>query len=168
MRTLLGLTVLSVALGATTGGAMAVSQSHHPVNVTSCRPSRNVMPAPGFVPAYYPPNLFYWNTVYGYRYYQPRMRTSNPMLAIDYTNETAKTMKEIEFGLVANGYLVAEVKDVGTFSPGAEIKHEFGLSREVFPLRTALSHCVPLRITYDDGTKWRNPQLPRMQHKLGQ
>ncbi len=168
MKHLLTLAVLALSVGAATPAALAVSEPHHPINVTACRPTRNVMPARGFVPAYYPPNLFYWNTVYGYRYYQPPVRTSAPSLAIDYTNATDKTMKEIEFGLVANGNLVAEVKDVGTFSPGAEIKHEFGISHDVFPLRTALSRCVPLRVTYEDGTKWRNPRLPHMMHKLGQ
>ena len=69
-------------------------------------------------------------------------------------------MTEIEFGLVTSGTLRAEVKDVGTFSPGAEIKHKFGISPNVFPLQTALEQCVPLRITFADGTKWRNPGLP--------
>ena len=82
------------------------------------------------------------------------------MLGIDYTNKTQKVMREIEFGLIANGNLVAEVKDVGTFSPGIEIKHEFGISHNVFPLQTGLARCVPLRIKFADGTKWRNPRLP--------
>jgi hypothetical protein len=106
--------------------------------------------------------------VYGYRYYQPPVRTSNPTLNINYSNATEQTMKSIEFGLVANGNLVAEVKDVGTFSPGVEIKHEFGLSPNVFPLQTSLAKCIPLKITYADGTKWKNPRLPVLKHKLGE
>ena len=55
---------------------------------------------------------------------------------------------------------MAEVRDVGTFSPGAEIKHKFGISTNVFPLQTGLPQCVPLGIQFEDGTKWRNPALP--------
>ena len=121
----------------------------------------------GWVPAYYPPAPYYWPSVYGYRYYQPPVRTQNPTLAIDYSNATDKVMKQIEFGLIAGGRLVAEVKDVGTFSPGAEIKHEFGLSPNVFPLQTSMTRCVPLRITFEDGTKWRNPRLPHRRRQAG-
>jgi hypothetical protein len=56
--------------------------------------------------------------------------------------------------------LVAEVRDVGTFSHGAEIKHTFGLSPNVFPISTGLPECVPLRITYENGKVWHNPRLP--------
>lgn len=107
-------------------------------------------------------------SVYGYRYYQPRVARAHPTLGIAYSNATEKVMKQIEFGLVANGNLVAEVKDVGTFSPGAEIKHEFGLSPNVFPLQTSLAECVPLKIAFEDGTKWKNPRLPILRHRLGQ
>jgi hypothetical protein len=141
---------------------------HSPVHVSTCQPSRNVMVSGGWAPAYYPAGPYYWPSVYGYRYYQPPVRTSNPTLNIDYTNNTQQTMKQIEFGLVANGNLVAEVKDVGTFSPGVEIKHEFGLSPNVFPLQTGLARCVPLKIVYADGTKWKSPRLPVLKHKLGQ
>ncbi len=75
-------------------------------------------------------------------------------------------MTEIEFGLVANGRLVAEVRDVGTFSPGAEIKHKFGLNPNVFPLQTSFAKCVPLHIKFADGTKWRNPNLPALQRSI--
>jgi hypothetical protein len=167
MKTLLSLAVFGIAAVAATPG-MAVQTAPHPVNVTACRPSRNVMVSRGFVRAYYPPNPYYFPTVYGYRYYEPPVRTSNPTLAIDYSNATTKPMKEVEFGLVANGNLVAEVKDVGTFSPGVEIKHLFGLSPNVFPLGTALARCVPLKIVYEDGTKWTNPRLPHLLHKLGE
>jgi hypothetical protein len=167
MKTALSLSALALVFGAATS-AMAVESPRHPVNVTTCNPSRNVMVSGGWVPGYYPRNPYYYSTVYGYRYYQPPVRTSNPTLAIDYTNMTAKPMSEIEFGLVANGNLVAEVKDVGTFSPGVEIKHEFGLSPNVFPLQTSLARCVPLKIRFADGTKWRNPRLPALRHKLGE
>ncbi len=166
MKTWLALSAMAVAVQAACGPAAALQQVH-PLQVTACDPSRNVVAARGWVPAYYPAGPYYWPSVYGVRYYQPPIRTANASLNIAYTNTTAKTMKEIEFGLIANGNLVAEVKDVGTFSPGAEIKHEFGLNPNVFPLQTALARCVPLRISFEDGTKWRNPHLPALRRKLG-
>jgi hypothetical protein len=167
MKTAFSIAALAFALGAVPP-AMAIQSPRHPVTVTTCRPSRNVMVSGGWVPGYYPRSPYYYPTVYGYRYYQPPVRTSSPTLAIDYSNATTQDMKEIEFGLVANGYLVAEVKDVGTFSPGAEIKHEFGLSPNVFPLQTSLARCVPLKIRYADGTKWKNPRLPALRQKIGE
>jgi hypothetical protein len=140
----------------------------HPVKVTACDPRLNAMhtyapPPPGFYPLGGP---YFWNDVYGYRYYQPPIRSTNPTLSIDYSNATDTAMKEIEFGLIANGRLVAEVRDVGTFSPGITIKHEFGLNRNVFPLQTGLPQCVPLHITFADGTKWKNPHLPALRRAI--
>jgi hypothetical protein len=143
--------------------------AHHLVHVSKCEPYRNeTVVRTGFAPAYYPYGPFYWNDVYGYRYHQPAVVRSNPTLAIDYTNVDTKVMSTIEFGLIANGTLVAEVRDVGTFSPGAEIKHTFGISPNVFPLQTGLPRCVPLRITYKDGTHWKNPHLPALHHAIYQ
>jgi hypothetical protein len=151
------------------------SGAHHLIRVSKCEPYQNTTVvsggyAPGFVPAYYPypRNPYYWNDVYGYRYRQPQVVKSNPSLAIDYTNVGTKVASTIEFGLIARGALVAEVRDVGTFSPGAEIKHTFGISPNVFPIQTGLPQCVPLRITYKDGTHWKNPHLPAIQRSLYQ
>ena len=150
---------------------LAYAGPAHPVHVTTCEPRLNrasTYAPPVWTPAYYPPRAWYWNDVYGYRYYQPPYAASstNPMLAIDYTNRTEKTMSQIDFGLIANGNLVAEVRDVGTFSPGVQIRHDFGISRNVFPIRTGLARCVPLRITFADGTKWVNPHLPALRRRL--
>jgi hypothetical protein len=149
----------------------AAATSTSPVKVTTCDPLRNVVSsAPGYVryvPGYYPVGRYAWQDAYGRTYYQYPVGTgtaANPQLAIDYVNVEHKTMKSIEFGLVARGTLVAEVRDVGTFSPGVEIKHTFGLDPNVFPLSTGLSRCVPLRVTYEDGTKWKNPRLPALRH----
>lgn len=167
MKSTLCLAFLAFVIG-TLAPTGAVTFTGSPVHVTTCEPSRNVgYMGGGWRPAYYPSRPYYWPSVYGYSYYQPPVRTSNPTLSINYSNATDEPMKQIEFGLVANGNLVAEVKDVGTFSPGASIKHEFGLSPNVFPLSTAMAHCVPLKITFADGTKWRSPHLPRLHRKLG-
>ena len=154
--------------------ALAYSGAPHrtiakPLNVTGCNPQHGTYMATGFTPAYYPVGAPYWGwpAVYGpaYTYYQYPVQ-GNATLGIDYSNNTDIVMKKIEFGLVAKGNLVAEVQDVGTFSPGAEIKHEFGISRNVFPLGTGLAQCVPLKITFADGTHWTNPHLPALRRNL--
>ncbi len=140
----------------------------HPISVNNCNPQRNVSMAAGYVPAYYPVGMrpyWGWPSVYGLSYYQYPV-AGNPTLNIDYVNQTNVVMKDVEFGLVVNRNLVAEVRDVGTFSPGAEIKHEFGISRNVFPLQTGLPQCVPLKITFADGTKWKNPHLPALRRSI--
>ena len=158
---------LAVAAVLLTLGAPARAQTKvngPPLHISRCDPARNAQVH--YAPAFYPVGPYYWNDIYGVRYYQPPFRTSDPTLNIDYSNATSSVMSRIEFGLLANGRLVAEVRDVGTFSPGAEIKHSFGLSRNVFPLRTGLPRCIPLRITFADGTVWRNPRLPALRRQL--
>ncbi len=145
----------------------------HPIKVSNCNPQRNVGTAvgyAGYAPAYFPASAgryWGWPSVYGYgySYYQYPVQ-NNPTLGIDYHNATNVVMKDIEFGLVVRGELVAEVRDVGTFSPGAEIKHEFGLNPNVFPIQTSYAQCVPLKITFADGTKWKNPHLPALRRSI--
>lgn len=160
---------LPVAAAAQNGQPATVAVTHvtmkHPINVTACNPQRNnTYAAAGYAPGYWPGGPYWgWPSVYGYNYYSYPVQ-GNPTLNIDYHNATSVVMRDIEFGLIARGQLVAEVRDVGTFSPGAEIKHEFGLNRNVFPLGTSMVECVPLKITFTDGTKWKNPHLPAL-HK---
>jgi hypothetical protein len=140
----------------------------HPIKVSTCNPKRNTYMAAGYVPAYYPVGVgpyWGWPSVYGLNYYSYPVQ-GNPTLAIDYVNVTNVVMKDIEFGLVIHGNLVAEVRDVGTFSPGAEIKHEFGVSPNIFPIQTSFVQCVPLKITFVDGTKWKNPHLPALRRSI--
>lgn len=137
----------------------------YPIRVNACNPRLEPVTYPGFVPGYYPANRYYWYDVYGYYYYQPPYM-SNPTLAIDYVNTSSKRAKVVEFGLVAHRELVAEVRDVGTFSPNATIKHEFGLDPNVFPLGTALARCVPLYVQFEDGTDWTNPNLRALRRSM--
>jgi hypothetical protein len=140
----------------------------HPIKVNTCNPQRNVYMAPGFAPAYYPYGggpYWGWPSVYGPMYYQYPV-AGHPTLGIDYVNATDVVMKDIEFGLIVHGNLVAEVRDVGTFSPGVEIKHEFGVSPNIFPIQTSFAQCVPLKITFSDGTKWKNPHLPALRRSI--
>jgi len=146
---------------------VAIAAQHvatHPVQVNACNPQKNVSyNYAGYTPGFYGPGIYgrYWGwpSVYGPTYYQYPVE-NDPTLGIDYVNVTNAVMKQIEFGLVVRGALVAEVKDVGTFSPGAEIKHKFGLSPNVFPIQTSYAKCVALKITFEDGSKWKNPHLP--------
>lgn len=98
-------------------------------------------------------------------YYTPRYtqvpgttKTANASLTIDYVNGSAKAIKDVDFGLMARGHWVAEVRDEGTFSPGARVNHTLELS--VVPLGTAVATCIPLQVIYQDGTTWANPNLP--------
>jgi hypothetical protein len=150
--------------------------AHTKILVKTCSPTRSETRTPvgpafrpvfGYAPGFYPRGPYFWDDAYGYPYYQrPVSVTQNAALQIDYVNITPSTMQTIDFGLIANGKLVAEVRDVGTFSPNIEIKHSFGLNPNVFPLSTALPQCVPLRITYKDQATWVNPHLPALQRAI--
>lgn len=154
--------VLAVSLAAPAGAKLPTSG--WPVHVENCDPQLN--PTLGYAPGFYAGPRFFWRDVYGYRFYEPPFGSASPTLNIAYMNRTQDPIKQIDFGLVANGRLVAEVRDVGTFSPGATIQHAFGLSPNVFPLQTALARCVPLRVTYADGRVWRNPHLPALRRSI--
>jgi hypothetical protein len=114
----------------------------------------------GFYPGYYPAGPYYWRDYYGAGYYQPPTTSASPTMYVDFVNVTHKTMTGIVWGLVANGHLVAEAKDIGTFSPGVEIKKKYGISSNVFPLQTGLPQCVALGVRWSDGTRSINPNLP--------
>jgi hypothetical protein len=147
--------LLSTAFGLTAACIPAASQttvrftqhaavtSASPIHVNRCEPVQGMTTVSGYSPGYYPAGRYYWRDAYGHRYYQYPMtattHTSNPTLDIDYVNTSPKPLREVQFGLVAKGDLVAEVRDFGTFSQGAEIKHSFGLSPNVFPLGTGLA-----------------------------
>lgn len=156
--------------------AMSSQAAHvttpHPVQVNACNPQRNVSyNYAGYTPGFYPYGYGYggrywgWPSVYGPTYYQYPVQ-NDPTLGIDYVNVTNVVMRQIEFGLIVRGDLVAEVKDVGTFSPGAEIKHKFGLNPNVFPIQTSFAKCVPLKIMFADGSHWKNPHLPHYKETM--
>ncbi len=89
-----------------------------------------------------------------------RVDEEDSYLKIYYRNTASVAAREVDFGLVARDKLVDKVKDVGTFSPGILIEHKFKVSREIFPLRTALPYCAVLRVRYEDGRVWNNPNPP--------
>lgn len=87
-------------------------------------------------------------------------RIEDGFLGIDYRNEAKVPATEVDFGLVARGALIATARDLGTFSPGVTIRHEFVISQEVFPIGTDFPYCAVLHVKYADGTSWRNPNPP--------
>ncbi len=160
----------SIASAQAAGGSamapgMVAARITHPIQVNACNPERNVRyNYSGYTPGFYPYGYGYgrpwgWPSVYGPTYYQAPVQ-GQPTLGIDYVNATSMVMNQIEFGLIVRGSLVAEVKDVGTFSPGAEIKHKFGVSPNIFPIQTSFAKCVPLKIRFVNGKTWKNPHLP--------
>lgn len=101
-----------------------------------------------------------WIDPYGNWHHSPTYFPSwDAFLAITFKNEADRAATEIDFGLVSGGSLIAVAKDVGRFSPGAKIDHEFVVSREIFPL-AATPNCAVLRVKYADGSIWQNPIPP--------
>lgn len=146
-----------VLLAAAVCGAPALAQqplrqtpgSH--VTVTECSPHRHRVGTPGHS----------WIDPYGI-YHPPgaNFPYSVGFLGVTYTNDAPIAAKEIDFGLVSRGHLIAVSNDVGTFSHGVKIAHEFSLDPEVFPIGTAFPYCAVLRVKYADGREWRNPNPP--------
>ena len=131
------------------------------VHVASCS-TKNVNPQGGNGGIVYTNgnagNDYWGSDVYGNTYYQPASSVQGPKIYITFTNVSNKPIKSIEFGLLLDQLLSGTAYDSGNFAPGAQVKHKLGLnmSAEI----PGPSRCVPLKITFADGTKWRNPRLP--------
>jgi hypothetical protein len=80
-------------------------------------------------------------------------------------NITQLVMTSVVWGLVANGHLVAEAKDVGTFTPGVEIRKKYAISENAFPLPGS-PQCVALAITFENGKHVINPNLPPVRRQM--
>jgi len=119
------------------------------ITVTECNPHRHT--AAQAHPWIDPYGI--WHST-GFPYYEG-------FLAITYTNNAQVAAKEVDFGLVVRHTLIAVTTDVGTFSPGAQIAHEFEVSPEIFPIGTSFPYCAVLRVKYSDGTEWHNPRPPQ-------
>lgn len=121
------------------------------ITVEQCNPHRHSAGSPGHT----------WIDPYGNLHGRGNFPYTVGFLAVEYTNDARKTAREIDFGLVSRGSLIALAKDVGTFSRGVRINHEFSLDPEVFPIGTAFPFCAVMRVKYADGTEWRNPAPPQ-------
>lgn len=143
------LAAVAFAVVAAPAGAQVRQTPGSQVTVETCYPHRHT-----------PGQRHGWIDPYGNYRDSTLFRIDDGFLAIDFRNDGPVAAKEVDFGLVARGSLVAVAKDVGTFSPGVTIRHEFAISREVFPLGTQFPYCAVLRIKFADGTSWRNPNPP--------
>ena len=161
MKRMLGVALLLVIAAA---AAPATGKAAPPVRITACEPSNNLM---DFDSVGFQPQAWTW-AMYGpedgpyYTFmnssvdsYEAAVMRSGPTLAVDYVNQTASVIRSIEFGLVTRGHLIAQVQDVGTFSPAMQISHDFRLPN-LWIGRGSLT-CVPLMVTFSDGTTWNNP-----------
>lgn len=83
-----------------------------------------------------------------------------PMAMIDFFNAANNAIISVEFGLVADGKLLAVIRDTGSFAPNARVMHAYGIDAAAVPPGAAQAQCVPLRVRYADGTTWMNPNLP--------
>ncbi len=99
-----------------------------------------------------------WVDPYGVHHGPDRFPNDEGFLGIDYRNEAKSAAVEVDFGLILRDALVATAKDVGTFSQGVKIQHEFVIDREIFPIGTSNPYCAVLRVKYADGSEWRNPR----------
>ncbi|MBV8074590.1 MAG: hypothetical protein JO140_04095 [Candidatus Eremiobacteraeota bacterium] len=153
MRLLLLLAASFVLLAAQFSGPKPLAVAH-------CQPwPPGFSVSPAFVTGYYPPDgHFTWRDVYGQTYHQPPLHTPGPSLAVHFENVSAMALTEIEWGLVRKGKLIAEARDMGTFSPG-EFRRRYGLNPAVFPIN-AIPHCIALHAQWKNGTTWTNPNLP--------
>ena len=80
-------------------------------------------------------------------------------LNITFENVAAKPIRSIDFGVLADGQLITETTDFGTFSPNVEVRHSLDLNPFVFPLPTRTPTCTALQVTFQDGTTWTDPRL---------
>lgn len=117
------------------------------VAVTECYPHQHVMGEPGHP----------WIDPYGALHAAAHFPYSEGFLAITYSNNAAIPATEVDFGLASRGALIAFARDLGTFTPGAAISHEFSVDPKIFPLHKSLPYCVVLRVKYSNGTEWDNP-----------
>jgi hypothetical protein len=165
---------LVLAFGFLVCSAPAAAQERHMIfthklfHISRCDAQLHAMTSyPAYVPGYYPyARPYYWADPYGYGFYQPPVTTTSPTMYVDFKNITDQTMTTVVWGLVANGRLVAEAKDVGKFSPGAEIQHKYAISENVFPLQTGLPQCIALAVTFEGGKHVRNPNLPQERRQM--
>jgi hypothetical protein len=76
---------------------------------------------------------------------------------ITYVNHGPKTAKDITFAVAyrnAQTNFLRRVTDVGTFTPGATVSHNFALYNDITYAGTATLGCSVVKIVWADGTTW--------------
>ena len=138
--------------------AAAATPAAAPVTVSKCESAPHPFdPSTGYVTATQADQGALVPDAYGHDF-PKTSKGANPVLGIDFTNTTNKAISLVDFAYIGDGKMVTEVRDVGSFGPGIEIKHEFMIALEKFP--TLSQRCVPLQVRFVDGTMWKNPELP--------
>lgn len=162
--------------------AMVGSTTSDPVLINRCEPSfspnfsnanRNdypIAPLPGYDVAtdVYPPgdlttvspNSVLSQYPYGPSH-SPNRVNGRPYLAIAYTNRTRNTVTTVKFGLTVGDNLVGEALDKDSASPGADVKRALTLDAHLPQIPTNVE-CIPLEVTYGDGTYWTNPRAKKL------
>lgn len=135
---------LAVLSSPLTSMAALAEPASTPVRIEGCAASK-AKPALTFV------------SIFGEQISQPALPA---MLMVDFTNNSARSVGAIDFGVVSSGKLVAMFRDTGMFAPNARIMHAFGISESAVPADASSTSCVPLRVQYADGTSWMNPSMP--------
>ena len=114
----------------------------------------------------HPPNVRHpWVDVYGVTHPVTDFPADQAFLAIAYTNTATKAAREIDFGLVSRGELIAIAHD-RDFERDGLVAHEFVILRMFHPrelpnrFNADLPYCAVLKVTYSDGSSWRNPNPP--------
>jgi hypothetical protein len=79
---------------------------------------------------------------------------------IDYVIYGHRDAKSITFAVAyrnSQNTFMRKVTDVGTFAPGAEIKHHFDLYSDVTYGGETVRSCVPIQVKWADATLWMAP-----------
>jgi hypothetical protein len=79
---------------------------------------------------------------------------------IDYIIYGKKNAAQITFAVAytnAQQTFLRTVTDSGSFAPGTEIKHHFGLYSDVTYAGSTVKSCVPTKVKWADSTLWIAP-----------
>ena len=152
---------LSAALLTTVlvGAAVPAVAAGAPVSVSKCETAMHPFDVSnGYSEAHAPTGSAQnQSDAYGHPYHAPSQHSSR-LLGISFANATQKPITMVDFGFVAGGKLMTEVRDAGTFAPGVAIAHDFRIPKDAY---ADSGECVPLQVRFADGTSWKNPHLPR-------
>jgi len=92
---------------------------------------------------------------------QPKPLSKNASgTQIDYIIYGKKNASQITFAIAyrnSASHFLRTVTDVGTFSPGVEIKHHFDLYSDVTYAGEQVQSCVPTKVKWSDATLWIAP-----------
>lgn len=132
--------VLALVAAASVGASAQPAPSPSPIAIHSCGRMPQTIYGPFINPSIDPPNIPY-----------------GVVLGIEYVNTGSRVAKSIEFAVSSSDTYFA-VRDVGTFSPGALIKHTFqetiGQGAILPWILPPYVHCAATRVEYSDGTVW--------------